>query len=225
MVILVMNCKKHAHKREWLRKYSQTIFAKNDIRFLFIEGGNEGEDRIEGDMILLNTPDGYDNLATKLQRAFALMLKDKSWDFILKIDDDVIISFVKTMEVYKTSRECNVDLCAQFWRWPHMTGAAFFISRRAAEFVSNIVLPTNWRNLQPWSGVTEHITDKKLQATCIPDDYFFSEKLFNAKFKLHKLYSMVLYKTQAKHITNMWCVHDLRTEQEFLSYSILMNGT
>lgn len=224
MIILVMNCKRYEARREWLKKHLDPRILK-EFKIYFIEGGNEGENRIDGDVIRLNTDDGYNNLARKLQLGLAELLKDESWDYVLKMDDDVVLSYKNTVMHQKVAMANQIDLYAQFWQFPHMVGAAYIMSRKAAKFISEHTLDPNWKNKNPWIGLDKYIPEGPLRDTTIPDDYYFSEKICaNKSLVTGHMYGYVRYKSWPLVKQQTWAVHDLTEESQYQHYTHFLNS-
>lgn len=218
-IVLVMNCKKNIVKKKRIYQTWKPLFEKNGIRVFFVEGNNNGDDRIENDTILLNTSDGYENIIIKLQKAFQILLKDKEWDYIIKTDDDIVLSLKYVLNKLNSLQYETPDVIGSIWDGYHMTGRGYFINRRAVEFITKLQIPKKWNNDALWSGLYEHLKNQEIRKQTIPDDYYYSEQIRKSKlFKINNICKTVFFHQEyiKEKPENPFVVHNLKTLQEFI---------
>lgn len=107
-----------------------------DLKFFYGHFPSEATRCPNPDEIFLDIPDDYPNLPAKVQKTFQWAL-DQGYDYVLKVDDDVYVYIDALLAGFDPNIEYIGCTGGDF-----ISGAAYWISRRAMEFIVN----------EPWTS-------------------------------------------------------------------------
>jgi len=96
IIILILTCQKKLIRQNIIRKTYLKDIKKLGYEYYFVLNKNTNNDiYIEGDILYINMEDLYENLPKKVLNAYQYLYKNRDFDYIYKIDDDVIVNFHK----------------------------------------------------------------------------------------------------------------------------------
>lgn len=118
-----------------------------DLKFFFGHFPSEATRCPNPDEIFLDVPDDYSNLPAKVQKTFQWAL-DQGYDYVLKVDDDV---FVYVDRLLKEFEEVDYKGASG---GDFISGAAYWISRRAMQIIVDTPWPKEEWAEDRWVGKT-----------------------------------------------------------------------
>jgi hypothetical protein len=86
IIVAVMSCHAYRDSRQ-IAVRDSWVRALND-RWFFFEGGDEESYNEENNILILNCPDAYEDLALKTKLMLKFVFSNFEFDYLIKVDDD-----------------------------------------------------------------------------------------------------------------------------------------
>ena len=95
MIVLILNCQKNLGRQ---LKIKNTFLKDIKYEYYFVIG-TRNKTQIKQNILYINIEDEYENLPLKMLYAYKYLFENKEFDYILKIDDDVVVDFNKLEDI------------------------------------------------------------------------------------------------------------------------------
>lgn len=140
IAVLICSCRAYAHKRlaqrdTWLRRLTP------DMPYFFYMGRGDGP--LEPDVVVVDAPDGYNDLPPKTHLAIRHAVSALAFDWMIRLDDDTFMAPERLAGLIRsaTSQYIGSDRCCVSM---YATGGAgVILSRSLAEHVADQPIPAS----------------------------------------------------------------------------------
>ena len=105
IIILILSCKNNTNRQKIIRETYIKDIKKLGYEYYFLIGSNKTkrEDdilyKMEDDILYVNIEDLYENLPLKILQGYKYLYKNIEFDYIYKIDDDIMININRLEEI------------------------------------------------------------------------------------------------------------------------------
>jgi len=160
-----MSCQKNRRpqQRAALETWVRDIPA--DVDYCVMEGGHRGPARRSGHNVQLPCDDRYEALAVKMHEFLNFAVRELQFDFIFKCDDDTYVCLPRLVSAgFEKYDYVGGAPSGNAWeKAPYAQGGAYFISRKAAQFIAQTDLQTCAGKRWWWSGGVRMISREGLK--------------------------------------------------------------
>lgn len=95
IIILILTC--NVKRQQIIRKTYLNDIKRIGYEYYFVIGGEKNE--IIGDILYVQVEEKYENLPNKMILAYQFIFKNRKFDYIYKLDDDVIVNFDRLEDI------------------------------------------------------------------------------------------------------------------------------
>ncbi len=185
VLILVLSCQHHRESRQAAVAATWARRLQPGQRLLFVEGGHV-ESVIEGNRLLLEVPDGYDDLALKSFEAYRFCHDNLVFDGILKCDDDTYLECGRLAASIEVLGDYSGNPARDQAHFPpYARGGCYWISRRSVAAI--VADPYHAHKEAPWykgNARMRRLGEKDYRETVAIEDVMVGDLLARAGIPL-----------------------------------------